>query len=64
VAADRAGLGVVLHSHDEIVVEAAASAGEAVLRQLRGIMCTLPAWARDLGLPINASGDVGVRYRK
>jgi DNA polymerase bacteriophage-type len=52
--------GVVLHVHDEIVVECPASDADAVAAQMHQIMCTPPAWAT--GLPLAAEGVTTTRY--
>jgi len=52
--------GVVLHVHDEIVVECPAHEAEAVAAQMHKIMCTPPAWAQ--GLPLAAEGVTTTRY--
>ena len=52
--------GVVLHVHDEIVVECPASDAEAVAERMHQIMCTPPAWAT--GLPLAAEGVTTTRY--
>jgi len=49
---------VVLHVHDEIVIETATPDPEA----LRLIMCTPPDWAK--GLPLDAEVEVMTRYGK
>ena len=50
--------GVVLHIHDEIVIETATPNPE----ELRRVMCTPPAWAT--GLPLAADVKVMERYGK
>ena len=49
---------VVLHVHDEIVIETATPDPEA----LRSIMCTPPQWAK--GLPLDAEVSIMERYGK
>ena len=49
---------VVLHVHDEIVIETATPDPEA----LRSIMCTPPDWAK--GLPLDAEVSIMSRYGK
>ena len=49
---------VVLHVHDEIVIETATPDPEA----LRLVMCTPPEWAK--GLPLDAEVEVMTRYGK
>ncbi len=51
---------VVLHVHDEIVLESPDPEKDAEL--LREVMCTPPAWAA--GLPLNAEVEVMNRYGK
>jgi DNA polymerase len=52
--------GVVLHVHDEIVVECPAQEAEVVAARMHQIMCTPPAWAT--GLPLAAEGVTTTRY--
>ena len=54
------GLEVVLHVHDEIVLETAEP--EAAAAALLNIMTTPPAWA--YGLPLNVEVNVMTRYGK
>jgi DNA polymerase len=61
VKAEQAGMRPVLSVHDEIVCEI-PDATHADLDRLRAIMLDTPAWAT--GLPIDAAGWVGERYRK
>jgi len=49
---------VVLHVHDEIVIETATPDPDA----LRSIMCTPPDWAK--GLPLDAEASIMERYGK
>ena len=51
---------VVLHVHDEIVVE--TDEPEAVVQKMREVMCTPPAWAQ--GLPLNIEVNTMQRYGK
>jgi DNA polymerase len=53
-------LGVVLHVHDEIVIE--TDQPETVTEQLRKVMCTPPPWAQ--GLPLDAEIQTMTRYGK
>jgi DNA polymerase len=50
---------VVLHVHDEIVLETAAP---DAAEKLKRVMCTAPAWA--VGLPLNAEVETMKRYGK
>jgi len=52
--------GVVLHVHDEIVIE--TDQPEQVTEQLRKVMCTPPPWAK--GLPLDAEIQTMARYGK
>ena len=51
---------VVLHVHDEIVIE--TDQPEAVTERLREVMCTPPPWAQ--GLPLDAEIQTMTRYGK
>ena len=51
---------VVLHVHDEIVIE--TDQPEAVTERLRQVMCTPPPWAQ--GLPLDAEISTMTRYGK
>jgi DNA polymerase len=55
-------LPVVLHVHDEIVVEVEESEGDAALRRLEEIMTCVPQWAT--GLPVAVEGFTCDRYLK
>lgn len=54
--------GVVLHVHDEIVLECDTNKVERAMRRLDEIMCTPPAWAQ--GLPLNVECAPMARYGK
>lgn len=60
VACEREGLPVVLHVHDEIVVEVPAADAERALVRLVEIMSRAPEWAA--GLPIEVEGFASERY--
>jgi DNA polymerase len=51
---------VVLHVHDEIVIE--THEPEAVMQEMKRIMCTPPAWAQ--GLPLDVEIATMTRYGK
>jgi DNA polymerase len=51
---------VVLHVHDEIVVECREDIADAVSAEIHKIMCAPPAWAE--GLPLAAEGVTTTRY--
>lgn len=57
---EAAGYPTVMHVHDELVAE--RPDGQGSLAEMTAIMAELPAWAT--GLPMNAAGWEGVRYRK
>ena len=59
---DAEGLGVVLHVHDEIVLEVPEADAERAAARLVEIMCQPPAWAK--GLPLHAEVATMVRYGK
>jgi hypothetical protein len=54
--------GVVLHVHDEIVLEVPEDAADAAKARLHDVMCAPPAWAQ--GLPLQAEVNVMIRYGK
>jgi DNA polymerase len=58
--AERAGYPVILHVHDEIVVE--VEADRADVGTVEELMSKPPGWAA--GCPIAAEGFAGKRYRK
>ena len=51
---------VVLHCHDEVVVESAEP--EFALQKMKDVMCTPPAWAE--GLPLDVEASIMTRYGK
>ena len=59
---ERQGLAVVLHVHDEIVVETDAGRAESDLQRLVSVMSTPPAWAT--GFPLQVEGFAAQRYSK
>jgi DNA polymerase len=59
---EEEGLDVVLHVHDEVVLEAPQSVSDSVAERLVQIMCETPAWAS--GLPLNAEVAIMDRYGK
>ena len=54
--------GVVLHVHDEVVVECLAEDSERVAAEVERVMCEAPAWAA--GLPLGAEVKIMARYGK
>lgn len=59
---DAEGWDVVLHVHDEVVLEVPEADAERAAARLVEIMCEPPAWAA--GLPLNAEVATMVRYGK
>jgi DNA polymerase len=59
---DEEGLAVVLHVHDEIVLEVPEAQAEAASVRLVEVMCQPPSWAS--GLPLNAEVATMARYGK
>ena len=53
---------VVLHVHDEIVLEVPESVAEEAAKMLHSVMRTSPVWAN--GLPLEAEVNVMKRYGK
>ena len=53
---------VVLHCHDEVVVECPEADGERVAAEVHRVMCEPPAWAA--GLPLGAEVKIMARYGK
>ncbi len=62
LAAERAGLPVVLHVHDEIVTCVPEKDAEDAKRELTRIMSTSPEWAPDL--PVGVEAKISKRYWK
>ncbi len=57
-----AGAGVVIHCHDEALIEINETQPPAALREFENIFRQVPAWAA--GLPIAADGWRGKRWQK
>jgi hypothetical protein len=62
IECERQNLPVVMHVHDENVLEMPAERADESLRQLLRIMSTPPAWAA--GFPIEVEGFYAERYYK
>jgi DNA polymerase len=60
--ADKAGLPVVLHVHDEIAAEVAIKNAQVALDTLQKCMTKRPPWAQDMW--IGADGFITHRYTK
>lgn len=59
---DAAGFEIVMHVHDELVVEVDEASDEGTLKRVEEIMAEVPSWAT--GLPLAAEGWRGKKYRK
>jgi DNA polymerase I-like protein with 3'-5' exonuclease and polymerase domains len=53
---------VILHVHDEIVIECPERAAEATVDLMREVMCTPSEWAA--GLPLGVEIKTQTRYGK
>ena len=64
VRLEAAGYRVVLHVHDEVVVELdlAGPSAEEQFAEIKRIMAQIPPWAE--GLPFEVAGGVDPRWRK
>jgi len=62
VRINAAGHNVIMHVHDEIVVEADADTADADLEDIIKIMSTPPEWIPDI--PLDAEGSILTRYTK
>lgn len=59
---EAAGLPVVFHAHDEVILEVDVTAKEEVKKAAEEIMGVAPAWAPDL--PLGVEGDFADTYVK
>jgi len=59
---EKAGIRIILHVHDEVVVECDESDAEDVLATMTRIMSTAPEWCSDL--PLDAEGGISQHYKK
>lgn len=62
VRAEKAGIEVIGHVHDEVITESLPSKSKASGRALSRCMLTPPAWAK--GLPLKVEVDISPRFRK
>lgn len=62
VRVNGAGHNVIMHVHDEIVVETDANKAEEVLEEVLEIMSAPPTWIPDI--PLAADGAILTRYTK
>lgn len=60
--AEEAGFPIIASIHDEAITEVAEDGAEDRLPAFDKALCELPTWAE--GVPLNAEGWVGTRYRK
>jgi len=58
----NAGFEIVMHVHDEVVVEVDSDKAEESLKQIIKIMSTAPEWIPDI--PLSAEGDILTCYTK
>ena len=57
-----AGFKIIMHVHDELVVEADADKAEETLEAIINIMSEPPKWIPDI--PLDAEGSIQTRYEK
>jgi len=53
---------IIMHVHDEIVIECDENNADTVLNAMKNIMGTPPTWARDL--PVTSEGEISQRFGK
>jgi DNA polymerase len=58
----NAGFEIVMHVHDEVIVEVDSDKAEESLKQIIKIMSTAPEWIPDI--PLSAEGDILTCYTK
>ncbi|MFI3244600.1 MAG: DNA polymerase [Akkermansia sp.] len=59
---ENAGYPVVMHVHDEVIVEVDADQAETALAEIDKLMTTPPAWLE--GLPLTAESFISTHYTK
>jgi len=59
---DAAGYKIIMHVHDELVIETKAEEAEQTLKDVTSIMSTPPEWITDI--PLDAEGSILTRYEK
>jgi DNA polymerase I-like protein with 3'-5' exonuclease and polymerase domains len=59
---EEAGYKIVMHVHDEMVIEAREEDAEDTLKEVTRIMSEPPAWIPDI--PLSAEGSILTRYEK
>jgi DNA polymerase I-like protein with 3'-5' exonuclease and polymerase domains len=62
VRVDEAGYKVILHVHDELVVEVPEAEADSALKEILSIMSTPPEWIPDI--PVSAEGKILDFYSK
>ena len=59
---DKAGYNIVLHVHDELVVEVGEDEAQQALEDITGIMNTAPYWLE--GCPLDSEALISKQYTK
>jgi DNA polymerase len=59
---DKAGYKIIMHVHDELVIETSEKEAEHTLKEVTSIMSTPPEWIPDI--PLDAEGSILTRYEK
>mgnify|MGYP003108831533 CR=1 FL=1 len=59
---EAAGMDIIMHVHDEVVIEAKKEDAEEILAKVIDTMRTPPAWIPDI--PLDAEGKILERYEK
>ena len=59
---EAAGLKIILHVHDEVVIEVKKEDAEETLAKVIATMQTPPTWIPDI--PLDAEGKILERYEK
>ena len=59
---EEAGIKIIFHVHDEVVIECDEEKAEGVLAKVVEIMSTPPEWISDI--PLSAEGDIVTNYTK
>jgi DNA polymerase len=62
VSLEHHGYPIIMHVHDEAVVEIPTNSDDGTLKRIESIMSQTPSWAA--GLPVTAEGWRARRYRK
>ena len=62
LAAERYGLCIIMHVHDEMMTEETYRKADCKSEVLDSIMSQPPPWA--LGLPLSAEGYIAKRFKK